>query len=155
MSALTVRLPNSLHTKIRELVKAEGLSVNQFMVTAAAEKVEYQFFVKLIQFIASLISSSQQLRCRMRRTSQTPRSRQRHRLPIHIVRNLQRWALQVESLGIQEVRKISGYHDESLRGGRSGQRSIRLSKSYRAFYTEIEGDEVNLIQVEEINKHDY
>jgi len=39
MSALTVRLPNSLHTKIRELVKAEGLSVNQFMVTAAAEKM--------------------------------------------------------------------------------------------------------------------
>ena len=78
-----------------------------------------------------------------------------NRLPIHIVRNLQRWALQVESLGIQEVRKIPGYHDEPLRGDRSGQRSIRLSKSYRAFYTEIEGDEVNLIQVEEINKHDY
>ena len=78
-----------------------------------------------------------------------------NRLPIHIVRNLQRWALQVESLGIQEVRKIPGYHDEPLRGDRSGQRSIRLSKSYRAFYTEIEGDEVNLIQIEEINKHDY
>ena len=39
MSALTVRLPNSLHAKIKELVKAEGLSVNQFMVTAAAEKM--------------------------------------------------------------------------------------------------------------------
>ena len=39
MSTLTVRLPNSLHAKIRELVKAEGLSVNQFMVTAAAEKM--------------------------------------------------------------------------------------------------------------------
>ena len=37
----------------------------------------------------------------------------------------------------------------------AGKDHIRLSKSYRAFYTEIEGDEVNSIQVEEINKHDY
>jgi proteic killer suppression protein len=78
-----------------------------------------------------------------------------NRLPIHIVRNLQRWALQVEALGIQEVRKIPGYHDEPLRGDRSGQRSIRLSKSYRAFYIELGGDVVNVIQVEEINKHEY
>ncbi|MCZ6631971.1 MAG: type II toxin-antitoxin system mRNA interferase toxin, RelE/StbE family [bacterium] len=77
------------------------------------------------------------------------------RLPIHIVRNLQRWALQVESLGIEEVRKIPGYHDEPLRGDRRGQRSIRLSKSYRAFYVEIEGDEINLIRVEEVNKHEH
>ena len=35
MGTFTVRLPNSLHDKIEELAKAEGLSVNQFMVTAA------------------------------------------------------------------------------------------------------------------------
>ena len=35
MGAFTVHLPNSLHHKIEELAKAEGLSVNQFMVTAA------------------------------------------------------------------------------------------------------------------------
>jgi predicted transcriptional regulator len=39
MGAFTVRLPNSLHEKIEELAKAEGLSFNQFMVTAAAEKI--------------------------------------------------------------------------------------------------------------------
>ncbi len=43
------------------------------------------------------------------------------KLPIHIVRNLQRWALQVETIGIVEVRKISGYHDEPLLGTRKGQ----------------------------------
>ncbi|MXX12567.1 MAG: toxin-antitoxin system HicB family antitoxin, partial [Gemmatimonadetes bacterium] len=37
--AFTIHLPNSLHDKIEELAKAEGLSVNQFMVTAAAEKI--------------------------------------------------------------------------------------------------------------------
>ncbi len=39
MSTLTVRLPKSLHTKIKELAKAEGISMNQFLVLAAAEKM--------------------------------------------------------------------------------------------------------------------
>ncbi len=39
MGAFTIHLPNSLHDKIEELAKAEGLSFNQFMVTAAAEKI--------------------------------------------------------------------------------------------------------------------
>lgn len=39
MGAFTVHLPNSLHDKIEEIAKAEGLSFNQFMVTAAAEKI--------------------------------------------------------------------------------------------------------------------
>ena len=77
------------------------------------------------------------------------------KLPVHIVRNLQRWALQVESLGIAEVRKIPGYHDEPLAGKRTGQRSIRLSKSYRAFYVELDDQNIKLIRVEEVNKHEY
>ena len=82
--------------------------------------------------------------------------KQINRLPIHIVRNLQRWALQVEMLGLDEVKKIPGYHDEPLRGNkRKDQRSIRLSKSYRAFYIKKEGKEINLVLVEEINKHEY
>lgn len=39
MSKLTVRLPESLHSKIKELAKAEGISINQFLVVAAAEKM--------------------------------------------------------------------------------------------------------------------
>ena len=39
MSTLTVRLPESLHAKIKELAQAEGMSINQFMVVAAAEKM--------------------------------------------------------------------------------------------------------------------
>ncbi len=54
-------------------------------------------------------------------------------LPTHILRNFQRWAMQVEMLGINKVRKIPGYHDEPLKGKRKRQRSIRLSKAYRAF----------------------
>ena len=39
MSTITVRLPKSLHTKIKELAQAEGISMNQFLVVAAAEKM--------------------------------------------------------------------------------------------------------------------
>ena len=39
MSALTVRLPNSVHAKIRELAARDDISVNQFIASAAAEKM--------------------------------------------------------------------------------------------------------------------
>lgn len=39
MTALTVRLPNSVHTKIRELAARDEISVNQFIASAAAEKM--------------------------------------------------------------------------------------------------------------------
>ena len=39
MSALTIRLPHSTHAKIRELAQRDGVSVNQFIASAAAEKL--------------------------------------------------------------------------------------------------------------------
>ncbi len=39
MSALTVRLPNSVHQKIKELAARDDISVNQFIASAAAEKM--------------------------------------------------------------------------------------------------------------------
>ena len=39
MSTLSVRLPNSLHQQIRRLAKQEGISINQFISSAAAEKM--------------------------------------------------------------------------------------------------------------------
>jgi uncharacterized protein (DUF1778 family) len=39
MSTLSVRLPESLHKQIRRLAKQEGISINQFITTAAAEKM--------------------------------------------------------------------------------------------------------------------
>lgn len=38
MSSLSVRLPDSLHSQIRELAKREGISMNQFIASAVAEK---------------------------------------------------------------------------------------------------------------------
>ena len=39
MSALTVRLPSSVHQKIKELAERDEISVNQFIASAAAEKM--------------------------------------------------------------------------------------------------------------------
>lgn len=39
MTALTVRLPNSVHEAIKNLAKRDGISVNQFIASAAAEKM--------------------------------------------------------------------------------------------------------------------
>ena len=39
MSALSLRLPKSLHAQLKELAQEEGISVNQFVMLAVAEKV--------------------------------------------------------------------------------------------------------------------
>lgn len=39
MTALTIRLPNSLHESIKALARRDGISVNQFIASAAAEKM--------------------------------------------------------------------------------------------------------------------
>lgn len=39
MTALTIRLPNSVHQKIKELAARDQISVNQFIASAAAEKM--------------------------------------------------------------------------------------------------------------------
>jgi hypothetical protein len=39
MSTLSLRLPESLHKQVRELAAREGISINQFVATAVAEKM--------------------------------------------------------------------------------------------------------------------
>ena len=39
MATLTLRLPESTHIKIKELAKRDGISINQFLASAAAEKM--------------------------------------------------------------------------------------------------------------------
>ena len=39
MSALNLRLPDSIHRHIREVAKKEGVSINQFISTAVTEKI--------------------------------------------------------------------------------------------------------------------
>ena len=39
MSTLSLRIPDSLHDEVKSLVKKEGISINQFISSAVAEKM--------------------------------------------------------------------------------------------------------------------
>lgn len=64
------------------------------------------------------------------------------------------WKREVETLGLEHVKKLPGYHDEALKGKILGLRSIRLTGAYRAYYR-IVMNEIEFLLVEEVNKHDY
>lgn len=73
---------------------------------------------------------------------------------MHVAVKLQDWVEDVEDRGLEEVRKIPGYHDEPLRGALKGLRSIRLSLGYRAYYRVVK-DAVEFVRVERVDKHVY
>ena len=75
------------------------------------------------------------------------------RLPEHIRDKVILWIEFVESLGLREVRLRPGFHDEPLCGLRRGQRSIRLSRSYRLLYIELKVEKEILLL--EVSKHEY
>ncbi|HAT8564437.1 TPA: type II toxin-antitoxin system mRNA interferase toxin, RelE/StbE family [Legionella pneumophila] len=77
------------------------------------------------------------------------------KVPDYIKEKLLLWVDSVERMGINKIRTIPGYHDEPLKGVRQGQRSIRLNKAYRAIYTENEQQEIVIISIIEVNKHEY
>ena len=63
------------------------------------------------------------------------------------------WIQTVEHFGIWEVRERPGYRDKPLKGVRREQRSIRLSRSYRLIYCELQkGVQIKIM---EVHKHDY
>lgn len=49
MSTLSLRLPDSLHRKIRELAERDDISINQFIAIAAAEKAAALLTVKYLE----------------------------------------------------------------------------------------------------------
>lgn len=65
------------------------------------------------------------------------------------------WLEDVADDGLEEVRKLPGWHDEPLKGKLKGIRSIRLGRKWRAFYVEKEDGTIRFVEVKEINPHDY
>ncbi len=77
------------------------------------------------------------------------------KLPKHIEERFFDWVQSVEEKGIRATRIVPGYHDEPLKGQRFGERSVRLSRSYRIIYTESKTCNIVVIVVLEVNKHEY
>ncbi|TDB39116.1 MAG: toxin-antitoxin system HicB family antitoxin [Actinobacteria bacterium] len=49
MTTISLRLPESLHRRVRELAKAEDVSINQLITTALAEKMSALMTVDYLQ----------------------------------------------------------------------------------------------------------
>ena len=61
----------------------------------------------------------------------------------------------VETDGLEEAKRIPGFHDEKLKGERAGQRSIRLSRQWRAVYEVQPDGDIVFVLVQEVTPHDY
>lgn len=81
--------------------------------------------------------------------------KQLHKVPRHIVDKLLGWVRLVEQEGLEETRRIPGYQDEPLRGKHSSQRSVRLSRAYRAIDRVDDNGSLELVLVDEVSKHGY
>jgi toxin HigB-1 len=75
--------------------------------------------------------------------------------PLPIRQKLFVWVAAVESRGVEEVRKQTGWHDEPLKGQRQGQRSIRLNRQWRAIYIVTSNGSLEFCEVREVTPHDY
>ena len=74
--------------------------------------------------------------------------------PKALVIKFQKWVDDIEKYGLEEVRKVRGWHDHTLKGDRAGQRAIYLNKRWRAVYV-IEGAEAKIVKVIEVHPHEY
>ncbi len=111
----------------------ESLYLLLYSIILYSEEIEKRCEVVLSAFV--------QKRCR--------------KLPDFVLRALRTWTLLIEEHGIRAMRRIPGYHDEPLKGVRTGQRSSRLGRAYRVIYEQEESGENVVILVVEVNKHEY
>jgi predicted transcriptional regulator len=58
MSTISLRLPDSLHKKVREFAKSENVSINQLIATALAEKMSALMTIDYLRERGALGDSS-------------------------------------------------------------------------------------------------
>jgi predicted DNA-binding protein len=58
MSTLSLRLPDSLHEQIKKLAKKDGISINQFVSSAVAEKMSALMTLEYLEQRANKSSKS-------------------------------------------------------------------------------------------------
>lgn len=77
------------------------------------------------------------------------------KLPPNIAMKFEQWKSTLEEEGLIGIQRINGFRDHALRGDREGQRSSSLSRSWRVIYQVDHLKEEILVEVLEINKHEY
>lgn len=77
------------------------------------------------------------------------------KIPKHILIQFDLWVEIIETDGFKSMQKIKGFRDHSLKGDRKGQRSSSLSRSWRIIYQLDEQTNELIIEVLEVNHHEY
>jgi mRNA-degrading endonuclease RelE of RelBE toxin-antitoxin system len=75
------------------------------------------------------------------------------KLPAQVVKKYELWKDIIFRHGPEKLKEFPGFHNEKLKGERSGQRSSRLNLQYRVIYA-VDKDIVT-IYVIEITPHNY
>jgi proteic killer suppression protein len=75
------------------------------------------------------------------------------KLPVQVLKKYELWKDIVFRHGPDKLKEFPGFHDEKLKGDRSGQRSARLSIQYRVIY--VVKRNIVTIRVLDINPHEY
>ena len=70
----------------------------------------------------------------------------KNRIPPQVKEKFLKWSDDIEKKGLQETKKIPGYHDEPL-AGLPGWHSVRLNGGYRACYEIIEKNGLQILRV--------
>lgn len=75
------------------------------------------------------------------------------KLPLAVIKKYELWKDIVFRHGPEKLREFPGFHDEKLKGKRTGERSSRLNLQYRVIYS-VERDIIT-VSVLEITPHNY
>ncbi len=77
------------------------------------------------------------------------------KIPKYIMVLFDIWVEIIENDGFREMQKIKGYRDHALKGERQGQRSSSLNRSWRVIYLLDENNNLLIVEVLEVNHHEY
>jgi toxin HigB-1 len=77
------------------------------------------------------------------------------KLTRHLVILFNEWVKTVETMGYEYMKTLKGYRDHPLKGNRFGERSVSLTISYRVIYEVHKSQCLRIVEVKEVNKHEY
>lgn len=121
-------------------------SINTFFIVVANGSIQFSALDKYVIF-----AYNRSVKIILSKTAK----KQLDTIPDHIYRKYLYWIDLLKTIGLLQARRYQGFHDEPLKGERKGQRSVRLSKAYRAIYQEVHPGNYEIIEIIEVNKHDY
>ncbi len=83
---------------------------------------------------------------KIQNSSEVAKLLSKNKLPTIVKEKFLKWSQEVETKGLDEVRKIPGYHDEPLRSN-SLRRSVRMNDGYRACYEVMIENGVSILKI--------